>query len=43
MAAKGNFSSIGDKSFDSLHNEPYPALSTDNQENTEDEINKAAI
>lgn len=38
MAAKGDFSSIGDKSFDSLHNESYPALSTDNHENTEDEI-----
>lgn len=34
MAPKDNFSSKDDKSFDSLHNEYYPALSTDNQENT---------
>lgn len=40
MAPRGNFSSIDDKSFDSLHNESYPALSTDNQENTEDETKR---
>lgn len=37
MAPKGDFSSIDDMSFDSLHNESYPAPSTDNQENTENE------